>query len=125
MFAGRRKLLPPKVTKLGRAERTRGSPQHRRMVLFYQMNPRACSLSSGDCSKAQIGEMHSQHATYLLMFQLSHLSTRICPPPPAPFSRPIPLLFSLFSVAILHFQPLNGKCLCAAQLGLVHFDDWN
>lgn len=43
MFAGRRKLLPPKVTELGRAERTRGAPRHRRMVLFYQMNPRASS----------------------------------------------------------------------------------
>lgn len=43
MFAGRRKLLAPKVTKLGRAERTRGAPRHRRMVLFYQMNPRASS----------------------------------------------------------------------------------
>lgn len=43
MFAGRRKLLAPKVTELGRAERMRGAPRHRRMVLFYQMNPRASS----------------------------------------------------------------------------------
>lgn len=111
MFAGRRKLLAPKVSELGRAERTRGSPQHRRMVLFYQMNPKACSLFHLVTAVKLRLEKYAPKAPHIYWcfnflplpsgFALPSLPASLppflplsLPPDPFPFSSPFSMLLS-------------------------------